>query len=628
MIEKKIAIYSVNFGNYRDELEKGIDTLNFDPRIDYFFYTEQANIKSKYWNVHQVTLNEPPQNSMLNIYRYNSKYFKYHLPENLIDYDIVVWIDSKIIQRRAILPTYDNIINRMEVRKIAFHKHKDRETTKEEIDITIEKKLENKDNVLKFYDKINVNNFELPLIDSCFMMYRNELIVHKFLGKIWETLIEYGLKRDQNVISYAFSFFSEYLTIDDIDLTLGRPMPSGKDILPKEFIEENFKKKKVAILFWGITRSLKYTYPSIAKSILNVLERNGISFDIFVHTYQVQYYNNIRAEEHTTNMDNTQHKYLPYKAIMIDSDTDTRKYLDFPKYHSKKDFFKNDYNTINNAILAFYSKKQVLKMMEKNKNNYDHVMFVRPDCFYYERLPLSNFSFVKKKQIVVPNFHLTDGMNDRFAICSVTDAFIYGNAFDELLVYSKKEFIHPEIFLIYHLTKHDCKVKLIKFNFARIRFNNIMNVRDQIIYERVSGMEGYSGYIIPANLKPYNISQFLVFSIIIFMILGVTIGTLFYNQTNRKNVYVILSLLLISILSFLITISTTSRYDEPLPIFLAVLTILAFVLAFTAFITICVSKLNNKRIIVITFVPYIVWIILFNVFLLKQYISIMSFPDE
>ena len=38
MNEKKIVVYTVNFGNYRNELEDGIDTLNFDPRIDYIFF--------------------------------------------------------------------------------------------------------------------------------------------------------------------------------------------------------------------------------------------------------------------------------------------------------------------------------------------------------------------------------------------------------------------------------------------------------------------------------------------------------------------------------------------------------------------------------------------------------------
>ena len=65
MNEKKIVVYTVNFGNYRNELEDGIDTLNFDPRIDYIFYTEQADIQSDHWIVNKIKLNEPPPDTSM-----------------------------------------------------------------------------------------------------------------------------------------------------------------------------------------------------------------------------------------------------------------------------------------------------------------------------------------------------------------------------------------------------------------------------------------------------------------------------------------------------------------------------------------------------------------------------------
>ena len=132
-------------------------------------------------------------------------------------------------------------------------------------------------------------------------------------------MIQYRLKRDQNVIPYAFSLSKDHLSLADVDLTLGRPESPGNDIMSKEFIKRNFKKKHIAILIWGIPRSLEYTYRSITNSIFTPLERNGICFDILIHTYHVQYYNNVRAKEYTTVMNNTQHLYLPYKSIMIES---------------------------------------------------------------------------------------------------------------------------------------------------------------------------------------------------------------------------------------------------------------------------------------------------------------------
>ena len=42
---------------------------------------------------------------------------------------------------------------------------------------------------------------------------------------------------------------------------------------------------KVALCFWGLTRSLKYTIYSIQKYILNVLKIHNIEYKIFLHTF-------------------------------------------------------------------------------------------------------------------------------------------------------------------------------------------------------------------------------------------------------------------------------------------------------------------------------------------------------
>ena len=53
--QPKIAVYSYNFGNFRNELRNGIDYATVFPNFDYFFYTDQ-NIKSKKWNIIKVPL--------------------------------------------------------------------------------------------------------------------------------------------------------------------------------------------------------------------------------------------------------------------------------------------------------------------------------------------------------------------------------------------------------------------------------------------------------------------------------------------------------------------------------------------------------------------------------------------
>ena len=59
-------------------------------------------------------------------------------------------------------------------------------------------------------------------------------------------------------------------------------------------------KKKVAIGFYGITRSLKYTIDSIKTNFFDIFHQNNINYDIFMHTYFLNNYSNSRANEKKT----------------------------------------------------------------------------------------------------------------------------------------------------------------------------------------------------------------------------------------------------------------------------------------------------------------------------------------
>ena len=64
-------------------------------------------------------------------------------------------------------------------------------------------------------------------------------------------------------------------------------------------------KKRVAILFFGLTRSLNKTTESLHKNLFNHLTDNSIDYDIFIHTYKIfGSYNNEWSKEKTSNYQN------------------------------------------------------------------------------------------------------------------------------------------------------------------------------------------------------------------------------------------------------------------------------------------------------------------------------------
>ena len=71
---------------------------------------------------------------------------------------------------------------------------------------------------------------------------------------------------------------------------------------------------KVAIGFFGLTRSLKYTIDSIDSNIFEVLKVNNIDYDVYIHSYALTSpYNNERAGEYVNDV--SQIKNDEYKLL-------------------------------------------------------------------------------------------------------------------------------------------------------------------------------------------------------------------------------------------------------------------------------------------------------------------------
>ena len=86
---------------------------------------------------------------------------------------------------------------------IHFIKHNDRTNPIDEINKTIEKKMENDKNATKFKKIINMT-FASKLPDTRCIVYKNNNRNKNILKQVYDLLITHGLRRDQNVVQYAF----------------------------------------------------------------------------------------------------------------------------------------------------------------------------------------------------------------------------------------------------------------------------------------------------------------------------------------------------------------------------------------------------------------------------------------
>jgi hypothetical protein len=255
--------------------------------------------------------------------------------------------------------------------------------------------------------------------------------------------------------------------------------------IPEVACYHNFiPKVKVAICFFGLTRSLKITLDSIQECIFEPLKNHGIRYDTFLHTYKMKTpYSNPRAGERDLILDADEYKLLEPTYHMVESKEAVSKQIDLEKYRThgnpwgnERSAIKGDFSTLDNHILYLWSLKQLTSMwLEANaKTRYSHIIYCRPDVLYQVPLDISWFSFTSKK-ICIPNFGLCGNVNDRFALGRPEQMALYGNRFDDALVYSKKYPLASEAYLIATMRKHRIKYEHVNFYFIRVRANGKKN---------------------------------------------------------------------------------------------------------------------------------------------------------
>jgi hypothetical protein len=249
------------------------------------------------------------------------------------------------------------------------------------------------------------------------------------------------------------------------------------------------KKLKVALCFWGITRSLKYTIESIKKNIFEQLSKNNIEYNIFLHTYITDNpYSNPRANEENVILDKTEYRLLNPDYYKVENQDIVKHTLNIDKYKTKGNPWP-DSETFINHLLALWSLKEVTALWMSRKAQYSNIIYCRPDLEYITPFNIL-WLYGEEDVIYTPNFHrrptvLTNkkgaiSINDRFAIGTPKTMKYYGNRFFEALDYSKRSLLESRLFLEHTLKKHNIKMEFINFLFIRVRATgkkNQSNVR-------------------------------------------------------------------------------------------------------------------------------------------------------
>lgn len=240
---------------------------------------------------------------------------------------------------------------------------------------------------------------------------------------------------------------------------------------------------KVAICFWGLTRSLKYTLDSINNYIFDVFKINNVEYRIFMHTYTVHNkYNNSRAGEKDITLNNEEYKCINPDYVILDNQEEVKSSINFLQYRTRRDPWNNNYETMDNFILAMYSKKRLLELFQDNDDgSYTHFLMIRPDVKYLNNFDINWLTRIKDDEIYVPNFGIFGsygGFNDRMALmCNKKVFVLYNSVFDMMLEYSKKHRLHSESINRFNMNTNKIITVFIPFYFNRVRANGYENTK-------------------------------------------------------------------------------------------------------------------------------------------------------
>jgi hypothetical protein len=181
-------------------------------------------------------------------------------------------------------------------------------------------------------------------------------------------------------------------------------------------------KMKVALLYFGKSRSIRRTYTTHQIHVFNKLKEAGIEYDIFMHLWSSSN-NMIWGSESGIPEDEGSYTLLEPTFFKKESQNDFLKTVDFGKY-----FYPHIYRTIGhsthgewlpqlvqNHICALESQRRVFQMAEDTGIVYDAYIVIRPDAYFVSDLDIDALRSLQVNTLYLPEWMWFEGYNDRFA---------------------------------------------------------------------------------------------------------------------------------------------------------------------------------------------------------------------
>ena len=177
---------------------------------------------------------------------------------------------------------------------------------------------------------------------------------------------------------------------------------------------------RVALAYFGITRSLRHTAASIACHIEAPLAEAGAEVRRVGHFHQPARIDNPRSGEHGIVPEPGDSALLGLDAVSLDAQDPALVAAEWALCQSGTDPFGDAYRSLHNLCFQLRSLHEAWRLAAEWAGSDGFVLFLRPDLLYLDRVDVPDLAHGMLRSgthLLVPGWQEWGGLNDRFALC-------------------------------------------------------------------------------------------------------------------------------------------------------------------------------------------------------------------
>lgn len=228
--------------------------------------------------------------------------------------------------------------------------------------------------------------------------------------------------------------------------------------------------------FFGLNRSLQWTYDSIRENVLDPLEAFGCEPVLAGHFNCPDTVHSPRSGEFHVPLETKSMRKLKLEICWLEPQT-TDVFADLlPVLLATPLRQEDDPEGIVrlNVMHQLHSLRRLGSLLRLlGSRVFDFYCFLRPDLMYIDPMPVAEvFDLIqdKKTDLITADWHQWGGLNDRFAYCSFRGAQVYLNRIDLVRQFCvEKGMFHAESLLLYAAERAQLSCEFIAMRASRVR---------------------------------------------------------------------------------------------------------------------------------------------------------------